>query len=270
MIGIFDAGVGGLSVLKALQAVLPGYAVGYLADTGRFPYSPRPLEEKLPFSIQDTEFLVEQGAGIIAIACNAITCFAGEPIRAQFSLPVFDVISAGARAAVNASASGRIGVVGSVHTGSSPAYPEAIRKLKPDAEVTLLGSQLMVYLVEEGVAKWPEIEPLIKRILAPLAASGIDTLVMGCTHFPFMRNAIETALPAGMALVDPGMAVAREIKAHLAGDPELAGCLQKSAAPTFYVSGSAESFRHIAGEYIGPVDPARIQFLDWSTRLGGT
>jgi len=263
MIGIFDAGVGGLSVLSALQKVLPQYIVGYLADTGRFPYSPRPLAEKLAFSLQDADFLIEKGAGIIVIACNSITCFAGEPIRNRVRVPVFDVISAGARAAVLATRNKCVGVIGSIQTGNSPAYPEAIKRLDQNVHVALLASQLLVYLVEEGVGQWSEVKPLVKRIIRPLLDDEIDTLVLGCTHFPFIIDAIRDAVGADVTLVDPGFAVAQEIKTYLAADPGMLAKTEGNGKPKFYVSGNHERFLSVAGEYYGPIDRSQIELVDW-------
>lgn len=267
MIGIFDAGVGGLSVLNALGSVLPGHQVGYIADTGRFPYSPRPLNEKLAFSLQDADYLVDHGANAIVIACNAITCFAGEPIRERVNVPVFDVISAGASAAVSASLNKRIGVVGSVVTGNSSAYPDAIKKIDDEVKVELLPSQLMVYLVEEGTARWPEVKPLIKRILKPLIQSEIDVLVLGCTHFPFLIDAVRDAVGDDIRLVDPGVAVAEQVKTYLTSHPEKSAALDPAPKPIFYVSGSVDRFITIAAQYHGKVDADQVVKLDWESIL---
>ncbi len=264
MIGIFDVGVGGFSVLRALQKILPQYAVSYLADTGRFPYSPRPLAEKLAFSLQDADFLIEKGAEIIVIACNSITCFAGEPIRDRVRVPVFNVISAGAQAAVLATRNKCVGVIGSVQTGNSPAYPEAIKRLDQDVHVALLASQLMVYLVEEGVGQWSEVKPLVKRIIRPLLDDEIDTLVLGCTHFPFLIDAIRDAVGAGITLVDPGLAVAQEIKTYLSADPDILEQPEGNGVPRFYVSGDHNRFLSVAGEYYGTVHRSQSEFVDWS------
>jgi glutamate racemase len=263
MIGIFDAGVGGLSVLKAMEQITPGYAIGYLADCGRFPYSPRPLSERLAFSLQDAEFLVEQGAEAIVIACNSITCFAGEPIRERVKVPIFDVISSGVKAAVAATKTGHVGIIGSVQTGNSPIYPDAIAKIAPEVKVTILASQIMVYLVEEGVASWSEVKPIVKRILTPLIEAEIDTLVLGCTHFPFFKDAIAEAVGPKVTLVDPGIAVAEDVRVYLKQHPDLDHKLNQSVSPVFYVSGSADKFIRIAADYYGRINASNVIQVEW-------
>ena len=267
MIGLFDAGVGGLSVLNALHTVLPRHRIGYIADTGRFPYAPRPLDEKLLFSLQDTDFLVDTGATVIVIACNTITCIAGEAIRKRVDMPVFDVISAGAESAVATSKNKKIGVFGSMVTGTSPAYQDAVSKIDNEAQVKLLPSQIMVYLVEEGAARWPEIRPLVKHILKPLIESDIDVLVLGCTHFPFFIDAVRDAIGPDIQIVDPGVAVAEQVKCYFASHPEKSTVSEQVAKPTFYVSGPIDRFISIVEQYHGIIDPDQVVKLEWETIL---
>ena len=267
MIGIFDAGVGGLSVLNALQTVLPNHRIGYVADTGRFPYAPRPLDEKLAFSLQDTDFLVDNGATVIVIACNTITCFAGESIRERVKVPVFDVISAGAESAVAASKNKKIGVFGSMVTGTSSAYQDAVSKIDDEVQVKLLPSQIMVYIVEEGAARWPEIRPLVKRILKPLIESDIDVLVLGCTHFPFFKDAVRDAMGPDIQIVDPGLAVAEQVKCYFAPHPEKCVVSEQTTKPTFYVSGPIDHFISISAQYHGKIDPDQVVKLEWEPIL---
>jgi len=252
-IGIFDSGVGGLTVQRAILDALPGADTLYLGDTARVPYGTKSAETVTQYSLRNARFLIGQGIDLLVVACNTASAVALPALRAALSVPVLGVVEPGARAAVAASRSGRIGVIGTPGTVASGAYQAAIRAGRPDAVVVARACPLFVPLAEEG---WTDpadeiVRGVARRYLAPLAAEGIDTLVLGCTHYPLLKAAIAAALP-GVRLVDSAETVAAEVKARLDAP---AG---REAEHRFYVTDAPERFLAVAGRFLGrPVEAAQ-------------
>jgi len=245
-LGIFDSGVGGLTVQRAILDLLPGLDTVYLGDTARVPYGTKSPEVVTQYSLRNARFLAGQGIEMLVVACNTASAVALPALRAAFHIPVLGVVEPGARAAARASRSGRIGVIGTQSAVASGAYQAAIRAARPGAEVVARACPLFVPLAEEG---WTEpsdevVRLVARRYLAPLAASRIDTLVLGCTHYPLLRGAIAAELP-GVALVDSAGAIAAEVRERLGAAPGQGG------AHRFYVTDTPEGFLAVAGRFLG-------------------
>jgi len=245
-IGIFDSGVGGLTVQRALLEALPGADTIYLGDTARVPYGTKSAATVTAYSLRNARVLQERGIDLLVVACNTASAVALPALRAALPVPVLGVVEPGARAAAAASRSGRIGVIGTAGTIGSGAYQAAIRALRADAEVVASACPLFVPLAEEG---WTDpgdevVRGVVRRYLGPLAAARIDTLVLGCTHYPLLAEAIAAALP-GVTLVDSARTVAAEVAALL---PGVTG---QAATHQFLVTDTPEKFLAVAGRFLG-------------------
>jgi glutamate racemase len=250
-IGIFDSGVGGLTVQRAVLDAVPGADTLYLGDTARVPYGSKSAATVTAYSLKMAGFLVRQGIDLLVVACNTASAVALPALRAELAVPVIGVVEPGARVAARASRSGVIGVIGTQGTISSGAYQAAIRRARPDAQVTARACPLFVPLAEEG---WTEagdevVRAVARRYLAPVRAAGVDTLVLGCTHYPLLAGAIAAELP-GVTLVDSAAAIAAEVRASFGGAP-------RGAEHRFFVTDAPEKFLEVAGRFLGrPVSAA--------------
>ncbi len=215
-IGIFDSGIGGLTVLRELVAALPREHTIYLGDTARVPYGIRSAQTVTRYCFENTHFLLSQEIKMLVVACNTASAISLEAIKREFPLPVIGVLEPGARAAVAVTRSRRIGVIGTEATIASGAYERAIKHLDPAVEVRSLACPLFVPLVEEGWFENDAAELIASKYLAPLAGEGIDTLVLGCTHYPLLKGVIGNILGAGITLIDSATETAREVADVLA------------------------------------------------------
>ncbi len=195
-IGIFDSGFGGLTVQRAILDALPAVDTIYLGDTARLPYGSKSAETVTQYSLKNARFLARHEIDLLVVACNTASAVAIPALQAELPVPVLGVVEPGARAAVRATRTGRVGVIGTQGTVASGAYQRAIHALRPDAEVVARACPLFVPLAEEG---WtdpadPVVQGIVDRYLAPLRTAGVDTLVLGCTHYPLLKAAIARAL----------------------------------------------------------------------------
>jgi glutamate racemase len=200
-IGVFDSGIGGLTVAKALRDLLPNERIAYLGDTARVPYGGKSPSTVQRYSLEIAEMLVGEDAKIIVVACNTASSVALENLQQSFSVPVIGVIWPGAEAAINATRNGHIGVIGTRATIKSGAYEKALHHLNPNVHVTSRACPLLVPLIEEGWLQDELTDRAISRYIAPLVQGGIDTLVLGCTHYPLLAPAIGRAF-SSVKLVD--------------------------------------------------------------------
>ncbi len=252
VIGIFDSGVGGLTVQKAIIERLPALDTIYLGDTARVPYGTKSAEVVTQYSLRNARFLAAREIDLLVVACNTASSVALPALRAALPIPVLGVVEPGARVAARATRSGRIGVIGTASTIASSAYQRAIRAALPGAEVIARACPLFVSLAEEG---WTDAEDEVvravaRRYLAPLAEARVDTLVLGCTHYPLLKGAIGSALP-GVALVDSADAIAAEVAERVAPRPD------HLAQHRFFVTDTPERFLQVAERFLGrPVEAA--------------
>lgn len=253
-IGVFDSGIGGLTVLRAIHERLPAESTIYLGDTARLPYGPKSPETVRRYAAEATAFLLARGVKALVIACNTATAHACEAIAGALDIPVVGVVEPGARAAVQRSRSSAIGVIGTQGTIESGTYERAIHAEDPTATVHSTACPLFVALAEEGWVEGEIARLTAERYLRPLFRKGIDTLVLGCTHYPLLKPLIGRVAGAGVTLVDSAEATA----AVLENDLEDRGLLTSNPAPDvreYFVTDDAERFRAIAKLFLGrPLD----------------
>jgi glutamate racemase len=249
-IGVFDSGVGGLTVLRELRKQLPSEATIYLGDEARMPYGPRPAAEILEFTRQAMRWLAERDCKLIVIACNTATSAALETVRDEVAVPIIGVVRPGAAAAIAASSRRAIGVVATVGTVRSGAYVRAVRDLDPLADVTQQACPKLVAIVEAGKAGTPEALAAVREYVAPLLTEGgvvapvVDTLLLGCTHYPLLREEFATVAGPGVRVVDSATTTALAVREVLASHRLLAG----PGLPRHQVhaTGPIERFRTVA------------------------
>lgn len=261
-IGVFDSGIGGLTVVKVLMEVLPGCRIVYLGDTARTPYGSKSATTIIKYSLNNTAFLARKGADVIVIACNTASSYAYAAVKAQGDKPVFEVIGPGAALAVRRSRSGRIGVIGTRATIDSGVYAKKIKELLPGAAVYATACPLLVPLVEEGWLKNPETRRIVKKYLRPLRDKHIDTLILGCTHYPVLQELIQQKIGRQVMLVESAEAIAIQIKR----DMRLAlRCPDVPRIPledrcSIFITDTAEQFRKTARMILK--SPVRVEQAD--------
>ena len=251
-VGVFDSGIGGLTVAQEVIRQLPHESVVYFGDTARVPYGPKSPDTVRRYSREIAAFLGDQGVKSIVIACNTATAHALAALREELDMPVIGVVEPGARAAVAATTQGHIGVIGTAGTIKSGAYERAIRALNPDVLISVRACPLLVPLVEEGWTDHDATRLVAREYLEPLIAAEIDTLVLGCTHYPLLKSLFREILGSSVRLIDSAEETAAETARTLAAADMAAG---DDAEPTY---------RFVASD-----DP--LQFLQLGQRfLGGT
>ena len=214
-IGVFDSGIGGLTVVKAVRDLLPEEAIYYLGDTARVPYGPKSPETVQRYAVELAEMLMQRNAKALVVACNTVSSVALPLLASKFSVPVIGVIEPGARAALQATRNRHIGVIGTRATIRSGAYEKALRAADTSVRVSSRACPLLVPLIEEGLLDDDVTDRVIMRYLEPLLADGIDTLVLGCTHYPLLTGAISRAIKCQITLVDSAQNCARAVKEML-------------------------------------------------------
>jgi glutamate racemase len=202
-VGVFDSGLGGLTVVRSILDTLPGESIVYFGDTARYPYGPRPLEEIRDFAVEIARHLVEQDVKLVVVACNSATAAAFDQVAAAVPVPVIGVIEPAVRAAVRATRNGRVGLIATEATVRSGAYARALRAVDPDGEIELIPQACprFVEFVERGDTTSPEVLAAARSYLALLGVAGVDTLILGCTHYPLLRGAIQHVMGDGVLLL---------------------------------------------------------------------
>jgi glutamate racemase len=261
-IGVFDSGVGGLTVLRSLEKLLPSENFIYFGDTARVPYGNKSDSTVMRYSFENALFLLRKGAKLLVIACNSATSVAFPELDNYFKIPVIGVIKPGAKAAVNASRGGGIGVIGTAATIRSGAYQQSIAELDSSLSITPISCPLFVPLAEEG---WQDDEiclSIAKRYLSPVIGSSIDTLVLGCTHYPLLADVIQRAVGPSVVLVDSADTAAIEVKAVLASNGLLNSSLKKGSL-SFFLSDFQEHFMEIGERILGrPLERPEVTATD--------
>jgi glutamate racemase len=249
-IGVFDSGIGGLTVLKELVEALPAEDFIYLGDTARLPYGTKSAEVILRYSRENTEFLLAKGIKLLVIACNTASAVALHEIARDTIVPVTGVIEPGARVAAAASRSGKIGVIGTEATIASGTYTRALQQLRPGVEIYTRACPLLVALVEEGWTDNTIAEQTVAYYLESLKTSGIDTLLLGCTHYPLLRDLFRRILGPGVRIVDSASATASVVGERLA---ELRLARPRGmGSQSFFVTETPERFVRVGRRFLGP------------------
>jgi glutamate racemase len=249
-IGVFDSGIGGLTVVRELIRQLPNESIIYFGDTARVPYGPKSPDTVLRYSREIVSFLKGQGVKAIVIACNTATAHALAALREENDLPIVGVIEPGSRAAARASVGGKIGVIGTYGTINSHAYEKSITEAAPSTTITALACPLFVPLVEEGWLETEATRLIAREYLTPLVDAKIDTLVLGCTHYPLLKHVIGTTVGREVRLIDSAEETASET-ASVLRDKGLAHAETQSARYRFIASDAPEQFLRVGQRFLG-------------------
>jgi glutamate racemase len=250
-IGVFDSGVGGLTVARAILDLMPHEPLVYLGDTARFPYGPRPVEEIRRFALEIADLLVRRDVKVLVVACNSIEVSAIGDIADRAGIPVVGVIDPGTRAAVHASRSGKIGLIGTEATVASGAYDRAVVATGADVSLLSVACPLFVEHVERGDTTSDGLRRVARRYLEPLRGGGIDTLILGCTHYPLLSGLLQLELGPDVVLVSSAEETAKDVYATLVRQ----GLQSEEASPpahTFLATGDPADFHAVAEIFLGP------------------
>lgn len=249
-IGVFDSGIGGLTVVKRIASVLPKEDIIYFGDTARVPYGSKSNKTVIEYGIQDARFLIKKNVKAIVVACNTVSSIALDEIRSNFNLPVIGVIEPGAYLAVKANKNGRIGVIGTRSTVNNKAYSNEIHKISNLTEVFEKECPLFVPLAEEGWIRHKATYDIAEEYLKDLREMNIDTLVLGCTHYPILSEVIQNVIGKNIKLIDSGIAAAEVVKNEL---DRIGLCTNKNSLGNleFFVSDIPTKFKEVAELFLG-------------------
>lgn len=259
-IGIFDSGLGGLTVLRSLIDLVPGADIVYFGDTGRFPYGPKERDEVLKYSIQIGDLLVERGAQLLVVACNSAAAAALDPLAEHLPVPVVGVIAPGVRAAARATRNGRVGVIGTVGTIASGAYQREAERLDLDLDLTCAACPGFVEFVEAGDVDSDQVYVLAERLLEPVRAAGVDTVVLGCTHYPLLARTIGDVMGRDVVLVSSADETAFVVRELVAPSTVTGGTTPEHL---FLTSGDVDTFRDLGARFLGP-EVRRVESYVWT------
>lgn len=259
-IGIFDSGLGGLTVVRSVLDLVPNESIVYFGDSGRFPYGPKSADDVLKYALQIGDVLVDRGAQLVVVACNSAAAVALDTLAARLPVPVVGVIEPGLRAARRVSASQRIGVIGTIGTVASGAYQTVAASLDPTLELTCAACPGFVEFVESGDVESEQVHILAERLLAPVQAAGVDTLVLGCTHYPLLARTITDVMGRDVVLVSSADETAFAVREML---PDAGDLSTPPGAPTFITSGDANQFRRLGARFLGP-EVQDVEAWSWS------
>jgi len=248
-IGVFDSGLGGLTVVKEIQKLLPNESVIYYGDTARVPYGSKSKDTIIKFTREAVKFLQSHNAKCIVVACNTASALALPVVKNEFDIPMIGVINPGAKSAVEKTKSGKVGVIATTATINSDAYTNAIREINNTITVYSQPCPLFVPLVEEGWVDKPAAKLIIEEYLNPLKTAEIDALVLGCTHYPLLAKQIQTYVSEEVYLVDSATTCANDLKTLLQKENILSD--DNNAKTTFFVTDMAARFSELGAKFLG-------------------
>ncbi|HKX13071.1 MAG TPA: glutamate racemase [bacterium] len=254
-IGIFDSGLGGLTVLREIEKALPSEDLIYVGDTARVPYGIKSAETVTRYSREICDFLVSRGVKAIVVACNTSSALALESIRPLYSIPLLGVIEPGAQAAAAATRRQSIGVIGTEGTVKSQSYPQAIRRRLPEAKVESRACPLFVPLVEEGWARHEITRQVAEVYLSPWKDQGLDTLILGCTHYPILKPLLQEVLGPEVSLVDSAQETAKALKLLLE-EKGLLGAGPGPGSRRFFTTDAPQKMVELASRFLGHEIPS--------------
>lgn len=260
-IGLFDSGLGGLTILRALQAKMPTASFTYLGDTARMPYGEKTPATLLRFAESNLDFLLHHSIDMLVIACSTASAWTLIPLRSRHPLPMIGTVEAESLAASKATRSGRIGVLATRATVASKSYEQHLHKLTSDVQCFSVAAPLLVPLIEEGLQNHPATRLILKDYLAPLKAANVDTLLLGCTHYPLLLSWIAEEMGEGVTLIDPAESCAEScMQAYIAynkhsekasNDSAVSGRSEKIPFQRFFVSQDVERFQKLGSAILG-------------------
>ncbi len=249
-VGVFDSGVGGLTVVSQLFRILPQEDIIYFGDTAHLPYGSKSKEVVTRYSLDIANFLKAQKVKIIVVACNTASSFALSSLREKIELPVIGVIEPGAQAAIDTTRNFKIGIIGTEGTINSRAFEEALRRMDRNVKVFSQACPLFVPLVEEGWLDKPETSQIAEKYLSPLKDKGIDTLILGCTHYPLLKELLARIMGQEISLIDTAEATAKAVEKKL-GERNLLRKGSRKAVYKFFVSDDPEKFLQLGRRFLG-------------------
>lgn len=249
-IGVFDSGVGGLTVVKEIFKTLPNEEIVYLGDTARVPYGTKSPESVKRFSIENVEFLMQFNVKLIVVACNTASSISLSLLKERFKIPIVGVIKPGVKKAVKLTKNGRIGVVGTPATIRSRAYEKEIKRISKTTKVISQACPLFVPLAEEGWVDGKITSSIVKKYLTPLVRKKIDTLILGCTHYPLLRYAISRVTGKGVKIVDSASSVAEEVDTVLRR-VDLLSNTSRRPEHSFFATDAVEQFVRVGEKFLG-------------------
>jgi glutamate racemase len=249
-IGVFDSGIGGLTVVRALTHHLPHENIVYFGDTARVPYGPKSPQVVREYAAQDTDVLLGHNVKMIVIACNTVSAVALDIVQKRAKVPVVGVIFPGAEAAASATSKKRVGIIGTMGTVTSNAYPNALRQIDPAIQTFSQPCPLFVPLAEEGWTDHKATELIAKEYLFPLTLEKIDTLILGCTHYPLLKDIISKVLHQTVTLIDSGEATAETVK-KLLDDQNMRNTSKLKPNLQFNVSDVPHRFTEVGERFLG-------------------
>ena len=249
-LGVFDSGIGGLTVLKELKKILPGEDIVYFGDTARVPYGTKSKETVTRFSIQNADFLIKLGVKMIVVACNTSSSYSLEVLKRRFSIPVIGVIEPGAIEAVNSTKNMRIGVIGTRATVSSGAYKDAIKRIEKGISVKSMSCPLFVPLAEEGWFNNDITAMVASYYLKGLKREKIDTIILGCTHYPLLKRVVSNFFGPRVFIVDSAVQTSRMVKETLLNN-DIASKKKSGGVYRFYVSDEPGLFKKVGSKFLG-------------------
>ncbi len=265
-IGIFDSGIGGLTVVKEVIRQLPSENIIYLGDTARVPYGTKSSKTVITYSQSNSKFLISKGIKLLVIACNTASAVAIQSLRWDLDISVLGVLEPGARKAVNTTNNNKVGVIGTPSTIKSGAYKKSIENINPDIQVYSQPCPLFVPLAEEGWLDDKISEQIANRYLESLNKSGIDTLILGCTHYPLLKDLIQKVVGEDIKLVDSAEETAQEIKRTLL-EINLLNKNKSNSKKEFYLTDTSDTFVSIAGNFLGE-KINKLQLIDINHKDG--
>ncbi|GIK62021.1 MAG: Glutamate racemase [Ignavibacteriaceae bacterium] len=249
-IGVFDSGIGGLTVVKRLSSTLPNESIIYFGDTARVPYGSKSNSTVIEYSIQDTKFLLQKNIKALVVACNTASSIAIPDLKKKFDIPIIGMIEPGSRLALKKSQSKKIGVIGTRATVSNLAYSKEIKKINSSAQVIEKPCPLFVPLAEEGWINHKATYEVAEEYLKELREEKIDTLVLGCTHYPILSEVIRKVIGSKVTLIDSGIASSEVIKSELE-KLDLLSDSKKTGVQEYYVSDIPAKFKEVAELFLG-------------------
>lgn len=259
-IGVFDSGLGGLTCAKEIMRLLPGEDIVYFGDTGRVPYGTRSPETITKYAVSDVNFLKTFDIKVVVIACGTVSSISMEHLKSKFNLPIIGVVEPAAQAACKATASGKIGIIGTSGTIASGKYKEHIKEILPKSEVIQTACPLFVPLVENGFLNHQATKLIAAEYLSEIKSSSADTLILGCTHYPLIKPLIGDIMGDSVNLIDPGAETARFLRDYLIShniqsDRQTGEC-------RFYVSDRVDSFEAVGGMFLGKEIKGHVHTVD--------
>lgn len=248
-IGIFDSGLGGLTVLKEISRILPNENIIYFGDTARVPYGTKSKETVIKFSVQDADFLMDLDVKMIVVACNTVSSLSLNILKRRYDIPLVGVIEPGARKAAEITDKMKVGVIGTKATIASGIYEKEIKNINPGINVISASCPLFVPLVEEGRLTGTITKQIVREYLAPLKKENIDVLILGCTHYPLLKPVIQEVVGGKVSLVDSAKETAKEVKRAI-GENEIGKTTREKPVYRFYVSDEPFLFKKIGEKFL--------------------